>query len=159
MLSRSPFLFLGSLDIWDWSFGFWYTSGFCFCFLGSWCKAGFDLRLFWYLSALRLRCLLWVFLESNWLYMLSLCCSCLLFFSNQTVLCLYRMVCCWSLIDSIPVGLSDKTVVVRIARGCTVSTLDSVFTVFPSMSVSSTLEALSYLTVFIEYFILVLSIS
>jgi hypothetical protein len=138
---------------------FWYISGFCFCFLDSWCKAGFDLRLFWCLSDLRLGCLLWVLLESDWLYILDLCCSCLFFSSNWTVLCLYRVVCCWSLIDSTLVSLSDRTVVIGIARGCTVSTPDSVFAVFPSVSIFSTLEALSYLTVFIKYFTLVLSIS
>jgi hypothetical protein len=68
------------------------------------------------------------------------------------------MVCCWSLADSIPVGLSDKTVVIEVARGCTVSTLDSVFAVFANMSISLTLEALLYLTVSIEHFVLILSI-
>jgi hypothetical protein len=68
------------------------------------------------------------------------------------------VVCCWSLIDSILVGLSDRTVIIEIARGCTVSILDSVFVVFLNVSISLTLEVLSYLTVFIKYFILVLSI-
>jgi hypothetical protein len=139
--------------------GFWYISGFCSCFLGSWCKAGFDLRLFRCLSVLGLGRLLWILLESDWSYMLSLCYSRLLFSSNWTVLCLCRVVCCWSLAGSTLVGLFDRTVVIGIARGCTVSTLGSVFAVFLCVSVSSTLEALSYLTVFIEYFTLVPSIS
>jgi hypothetical protein len=68
------------------------------------------------------------------------------------------VVCCWSLTGSTLVGPSDRTIVIRIARGCTVSTLGSVFIVFPSVSISLALKALSYLTVFIEYFILVLSV-
>jgi hypothetical protein len=139
--------------------GFWCTSGFCSCFLGSWCKAGFDLRLFWCLSDLRLGCLLWVLLESDWLCVLGLCCSCLLFFSNWTVLCLCRVVCCWSLTDSTPVGLSDRTVVIGMARGCTVSTSGSVFAVFANVSISSAFEALLYLAISVKYFVLILSIS
>jgi hypothetical protein len=69
------------------------------------------------------------------------------------------VVCYWSLVDSTLVGLSDRTVVIRIVRGCTVSTSDSVFVVFVNMSIFSALEALLYLTVSIKYLILILSIS
>jgi hypothetical protein len=99
-----------------------------------------------------------MFLEFGWLYTSGLCCFCLLFSSNWTVLYLYRVVCCWSLIDNTPVDLSDETVVIGIARGCTVSTSGSVFVVFANVSISLAFEALLYLAVSVKYFILILSI-